>query len=238
MENLSELTAVVLAGGFGTRLRSIVTDRPKVLAEINGKAFLTYILDQLADAGFRKVVLCTGHLGEHIQAKISEKYRSLCILYSHESSPLGTGGALSLALPYLKSSDVLVTNGDSYCSTDFVDLWAWHQKKEAAATLLLTHLDDTSRYGRVSTGADDTIIGFDEKNGSEKPGWINAGIYLIRRHLLAEIPKNQFVSLEREIFPSWSSRGLYGYRTHSRFIDIGTPESYAKATSFFSSLNY
>ena len=115
--------------------------------------------------------------------------------------------------------------------------WDWHQKKEAEATILLTHLDDTSRYGRVSMGADDTIIGFDEKNGSEKPGWINAGIYLIRRHLLAKIPKKQFVSLEREIFPSWNNCGLYGYRTHSRFIDIGTPESYAKAAVFFSSLN-
>ena len=236
MNRLSKVNGVVLVGGFGTRLRVVVPELPKVLAEISGKPFLFYILDQLSEAGLKTVILCTGYLGDYVKSKVGEKYRSLSIKYSHETTPLGTGGALSLALPYIQSSDVLVSNGDSYCSADLVGMWEWHMKKKAMATLLLTHMDDTSRYGHVSMASVDRIIGFNEKESTSKPGWINAGVYLIRRELLTDIPEKKCVSLEREVFPSWCHRGLYGYQTHSKFIDIGTPESYAQAERFFTTI--
>ena len=109
------VTAAILAGGLGTRLRSVVKDRPKVLAEIRGVPFLTYLLDQLAAAGVRDVVLCTGYMGEQVRSAFGDSYGGMCLSYSQESSPLGTAGALRLALPLFKSSSVLVMNGDSFC---------------------------------------------------------------------------------------------------------------------------
>jgi D-glycero-alpha-D-manno-heptose 1-phosphate guanylyltransferase len=111
----SEVTAAVLAGGLGTRLRSVVDDRPKVLAQVHARPFLMFLLDQLAAADFRSVVLCTGYLGEQIQRTFGETYKCLRILYSQEPKPLGTGGALRFALPQITSDPVLVLNGDSFC---------------------------------------------------------------------------------------------------------------------------
>lgn len=228
-----QVTAAILAGGLGTRLRSIVADRPKVLAEVRGRPFLAYLLDQVATAGVKTAVLCTGYLGEQVRETFGDTYRSLCLFYSQESSPLGTAGALRLALPLFKSDTVLVMNGDSFCETNLGALWTWHCAREAAATLRLIEVVDTKRYGRVQVDADGRVFGFGEKDGTSAPGWINAGIYLLKRHLLQAIPTSGAVSLEREIFPTWISRGLYGYQSAGRFLDIGTPEAYATTEQFF-----
>lgn len=228
-----QVTAAILAGGLGTRLRSIVADRPKVLAEVRGRPFLAYLLDQVAAAGVKMVVLCTGYLGEQVRETFGDTYRSLRLFYSQESSPLGTAGALRLALPLFESDTVLVMNGDSFCETNLGTFWTWHCAREAAATLRLIKVVDTRRYGRVQIDANGRVFGFDEKGDTSAPGWINAGIYLLKRHLLQAIPTSGAVSLEREIFPTWISRGLYGYQSAGRFLDIGTPEAYAATEQFF-----
>ncbi|MBI1924859.1 nucleotidyltransferase family protein [Candidatus Poribacteria bacterium] len=233
VQELANVTAAILAGGLGTRLRSVVADRPKVLAEIQGRPFLAYLLDQLAVAGVRDVVLCTGYMGEQVQAMFGDSYGCLRLVYSQESSPLGTAGALRLALPLFKSTSVLVMNGDSFCETDLKAFWTWHCARDAEATLLLTQMPDTRRYGRVHLDADGLVSRFDEKNDKRGCGWINAGIYLIHHRLLLTIPKSGAVSLEREVFPAWIERGLYGYPSEGRFLDIGTPEAYAIAERFF-----
>jgi len=233
VQELAAVTAAVLAGGLGTRLRSMVTDRPKVLAEIRGQPFLAYLLDQVAAAGVRYVVLCTGYLGEQVRAAFGDSYDSLRLVYSQEPSPLGTAGALRLALPLFKSETVLVMNGDSFCQANLRAFWAWHCARGADATLLLTRMPDTERYGRVHVDANGLVLGFDEKGGNSGPGWVNAGIYLLNHHLLLTIPANRAVSLEREMFPAWIGRGLYGYRSEGRFLDIGTPEAYNTAEQFF-----
>jgi NDP-sugar pyrophosphorylase family protein len=147
--------------------------------------------------------------------------------------PLGTAGALGLALPLFKSKVVLVMNGDSYCEANLKKFCVWHNRRRANATLLLTKVADTQRFGRVLLGANGTVKDFKEKGSGNGPGWINAGIYLLNRHLLTEIPANRAVSLEREVFPAWIGRGLYGFQSEARFVDIGTPEAYASAQSFF-----
>ena len=233
MPDLASVTAAILAGGMGTRLRSVVADRPKVLAEIRGRPFLAYLLDQLAGAGVRTVVLCTGYLGEQVQAMFGDSYGSLRLVYSQESSPLGTAGALRLALPLFKAETVLVMNGDSFCEANLRAFWAWHCARSADATLLLTRMLDTKRYGRVHVDEDGLVLRFDEKGQNGGPGWINAGIYLLNRRLLLTIPSSGAVSLEREMFPAWIGRGLYGYRSEGRFLDIGTPEAYILAERFF-----
>ncbi len=233
--SLSELTAVILAGGLGTRLRSVVADRPKVLAEIHGRPFLLYLLDQLAVAGVNSVVLCSGFLGEQIEELFGNSYGSMSLLFSHETSPLGTGGALRCALPLLESETLLVMNGDSFCHVDFSAFYTRHYEHDAEATILLTEVPDTSRYGQIRLHADGSVLSFEEKGGRRERGWINAGLYFLSRQLLLTIPEKRFVSLEKEIFPAWIERRFYGYQTQGAFLDIGTPESYAAAHQFFAS---
>lgn len=230
---MDSVTAAILAGGHGTRLHPVVADRPKVLAAVRGRPFLSYLLDQVATGGISEVVVCTGYLGEQVGRVFGHAYGRLRLRYSHESAPLGTAGALRLALPLFTSEAVLVMNGDSYCDADLRAFGAWHCARGAEATILLTEVPDTKRYGRVCVDSDGVVVGFAEKDGESRPGWINAGIYLLRSPLLQTIPAEGMVSLEREMFPAWIGRGLYGYQYEGRFLDIGTPEAYAMAESFF-----
>lgn len=232
-DSLADITAVVLAGGLGTRLRPIVGDRPKALAQVAGRPFLAYILDQLATAGVKDVVLCTAWLGEQVEAAFGGCYGPLHLTYSREPLPMGTAGALQLALPLLKSDWVLVMNGDSFCQANLWDFWQWHRRKGAEATLLLTEMEDTKRYGRVWVDDRGVVFSFEEKGKQRGAGLINAGIYLLKKEMLFTTPAQEVKSLEKEIFPSWIGRGLYGYPSRAPFLDIGTPEAYARAERFF-----
>lgn len=231
--DLAEVTTAILAGGLGSRLRTVVTGLPKALASVGERPFLAHLFDQLVAAGARDVVLCTGYLGDPIRTRFGESYGTLRLSYSQEATPLGTAGALRLALPLLKSNTVLVMNGDSYCEVNLREFWLWHVARHSDATLLLTKVFDTERFGQVRVGSDGKVTAFEEKGSKQSPGWINAGIYLINRDWLEAIPRRRAVSLEREVFPTWIGRGLCGFQRESRFVDIGTSESYASAQSFF-----
>jgi D-glycero-alpha-D-manno-heptose 1-phosphate guanylyltransferase len=233
MPGFSTLTSIILAGGLGSRLRDILPDRPKVLAEFHGRPFLTYLLDQLAAAGTRRVVLCTGYRAASVQACLGDTYGSVKLIYSPEAAPLGTGGALRLALVHLESDPVLVMNGDSLAEVDLLAYLAWFQERTALASLLLVPAEDTSRFGRVEVAEDGAITGFREK-GISGPGWISAGVYFFKKTVLELIPPHQAYSLEQDLFPRLIGKGLYGYRVKGNFIDIGTPESYARAGEFLS----
>lgn len=233
MQNLSNITSIILAGGFGARLRTVVSDRPKVLAEVQGRPFLRYLLDQLSAAGVNDVVLCTGYLGDQVRAAFGSSYGGLQLSYSHETSPLGTAGAVRKALPLMKSDSALVMNGDSYCSSNLKEFYAYHYATKAQASLLLTWVADTSRYGRVQVDDDGFVLAFEEKSNHREPGWINAGIYLLNRRLIRAIQPNAAVSIERDVFPVWVGCGLRAYRSQGCFLDIGTPESYAAGERFF-----
>lgn len=232
----SGITGVVLAGGLGTRLRSLVADRPKVLAEINGRPFLAYLLDRFATAGVKNVVICSGYLAEQISAAFGQSYRGMSIRYSVESSQLGTGGALRLALPLLDSDLLLVANGDSFFDADLEAFYTSHQESGAAVSLLLAHVEDISRFGAVDIAADGSVARFEEKGTASGSGLINAGIYLVRRALIAKISSVKPVSLEREIFPGLLGNDLYGFPQVGKFIDIGTPADYEAAADFFQHL--
>ena len=233
MHDLSDTTAAILAGGLGTRLRSVVADRPKVMAEVCGRPFLTFLLNQLAQAGIGKTVLCTGYMGEQIRDAFGASYKGMALTYSQEATPLGTGGAIRLAAPHFESGSVLVINGDSYCEADLDGFKYWHSERRSKASLLLTRVADTSRYGRVVTDQTGLVRAFEEKKPDGGPGWVNAGIYLLNRELIMTIPWFRKVSLERKCFPSWLRIGLHAMRTHGQFLDIGTPKSYAAAERFF-----
>ncbi len=227
------VTALILAGGLGSRLRTIVANHPKVLAPVAGRPFLTYLLDQLMATGFRRVVLCTGYKGKQVKTTFGNTYNDLAIQYSQEPEPLGTGGALRFALPMIHTKSVLVFNGDSYVKSKLQEFLVWYFEKKPPAALLLARLPDTRRYGQVEFDANGRVVCFEEKGARLGPGWINAGVYLFNRSLIESMPAGKPVSLEIDVFPNLISRGLYGFRCEDVFIDIGTPESYAEANDFF-----
>jgi NDP-sugar pyrophosphorylase family protein len=194
---------------------------------------LERLLDQLAAAGVRHAVVCTGYRGEQVQAVLGDSYNDLRLEYSQEEIPRGTAGALRLGLERFHSDPVLVLNGDSFCDVDLRAFHVWHCERDATATLVLAHVGDAGRYGRVDVDDAGRVCTFREKDEGAGPGWINAGIYLLGKKLLESIPAGGNVSLERECFPAWIARGLYGYRTQGRFLDIGTPESLSEAHGLF-----
>lgn len=222
-------TALILAGGLGTRLRPVVADRPKPLAPVAGRPFLFHLLDGLEDAGVRDAVLCVAHMADSVRDAVGDRYRSIRIAYSVEEAPLGTGGALRQALPLARSETVLVTNGDSLFRTDLRTFLAWHQGGDRLSSLLLARVEDASRFGRVSFDPEGRVTAFAEKDGVAAPGWINAGIYLLHRSRIQTIPAGRPVSLEREVFPAWIPLGLHALAGEGMFLDIGTPRTYRQA---------
>lgn len=230
---LARISVAILAGGLGTRLRPVVADRPKVVAEVAGRPFLAWLLDQVARAGFRDAVLCVGWRAELVERAIGAAHGPLRVRYAREPSPLGTAGALRHALPLLESERVMAMNGDSYCEADLPGAWAWHEAAGSDATVLLAEVPDTSRFGRVEVGPDGAICRFLEKQEGGGPGLVNAGIYLLSRARIAALPETAPLSLEREVFPGWVGRGLRGLPTRGALVDIGTPRSYAGASDFF-----
>jgi histidinol-phosphate phosphatase family protein len=213
--------AVVLAGGLGTRLRS-ATEIPKVVAPVGGRPYLAWLLDQLH--GFDRVTIATGHAAGVVESAIRAREG---LTYSRETSPLGTGGAVKLA-----GAGGFVLNGDSYCGVSFD---AFEAFARGGPAIVLTHVPDTSRYGRVDIDDEGCVTAFREK-GIAGPGWINAGIYFLPRSTVASLPDGPS-SLERDLFPRLAASGsLRGYRGGGPFLDIGIPEAYRAAPAFFASL--
>lgn len=235
---MEETTAIILAGGLGTRLRTVVSDRPKVLAPVAGRPFVTYLLDQLRDAGISDIVLSTGYLAEQFETIIGQCYGDQAIRYCHEESPLGTGGAVKLAGRMVQRDCVLVMNGDSYTDVDLADLVGGHQQQGQDASLLLVSVDDASRYGTVKVGVDGRVVEFLEKQTITGGGLINSGIYVLGKYLLEEIPDGK-CSLETDVLPNWLRRWqVRAYITQNPFIDIGIPKAYERSHRFMRRLQH
>ena len=233
MSDLSRVTAVILAGGLGTRLRKAVSNQPKVMAEINGKPFLYYVLDQLAEVDIKRVVISTGYMSDKIKEVIGFSYKGLKVDYSREERPLGTGGALKLSEQSISTKYCLVMNGDSYTEFDPVSLFRSHKQKNASIVLLAKMVPSTSRFGTIQMNEQNEITRFMEKGSSTGIGLINAGVYIMKTSILQKIPNKTPCSIEYDFFPTIIGKNIYGYETEGNFIDIGTLESYAKAKAFF-----
>jgi NDP-sugar pyrophosphorylase family protein len=230
--------AIVLAGGFGTRLRSVLPDRQKVIAPVAGEPFLARILRSFHAAGVRRVVLALCYRAADVLDVIGPLVpQGMTIEASVEHVPMGTGGAIRHALPLIGGADLLVANGDSVVDCPLVSLIEFHRLRRARATLLLCEVPDVSRYGTVNLGDDGQILSFREKQvQAHYPGIINAGVYMMSRDLVAGFPDGAH-SLETAIFPELCGEGLYGLATRAPFIDIGVPDDYGRAAEFFSKLN-
>ncbi len=236
MSDIHELSCIVLCGGQGTRLREVVVDRPKALAEVNSIPFIFLLLDQLSTLGITAVILCTGYRGEQIEQTVGGQYKNITIEYSREETRLGTGGAIKTALGKTSGTVILVLNGDSYVDFDLDNFVQQHSQSKSCFSMVLANVSNAQRFGVVEVDERGGIIGFFEKchdTNTARPGLINAGVYLINRDSIKAFSSKAPLSLEKEVIPSFVGAGLRGFRTDGRFIDIGTPESFAGAARFF-----
>lgn len=225
--------AIVLVGGLGTRLRSVVDDVPKALAPVAGRPFLALLLDALASQGMRRAVLATGYLGNQIEDAFGATWRGMALGYSREARPLGTGGAIALALRMLEGDTCFVLNGDTWLQLDYAVFDAEMGAVGRALGLALARVPDVARYGAVHLDRA-CVTGFAEKEASG-PGYINAGVYRIVRSLADDFPVADAFSFERDVLVPAVARGGVGAFTQTDgFIDIGVPEDFLRAQSVFS----
>jgi D-glycero-alpha-D-manno-heptose 1-phosphate guanylyltransferase len=221
------MEAIVLAGGFGTRLRSIVADVPKPMAPVAGRPLLEIILSRLAEQGFTRVVLSLGYLADTIVHYFGDSFRGMVLRHVVEDKPLGTGGAVRLALNYCTDDHVFVFNGDTFLNLEVAHAEVlWLQYREPI--IVAREVPDTTRYGSLET-RDTHVIGFVEK-GRSGPGLINAGCYVLLRTALDRFPLHTPFSLEQDyLSPLVGHAPLRVFVSRGYFIDIGIPEDYARA---------
>lgn len=225
------MQAILLCGGMGTRLRSVVADRPKPMADICGKPFLQYLLEMLREKGITEVIFALGYMGEMIEEYFQDGSAfGLKIAYSYEEDPLGTGGAIRNALPKIMEEEVLVLNADTYFPMDYQGLYRFHQENDGDFSLATRAVPDISRYGAVRRDAAGRILAWNEKledGGQPLAGEINGGIYVMKKSLIAEIPEGK-QSLEQDCVPKWLSEGkrIFGLPFDGYFMDIGIPKDY------------
>jgi D-glycero-alpha-D-manno-heptose 1-phosphate guanylyltransferase len=222
------MEAIILAGGLGTRLRTEVADRPKVMAEINNQPFLNYLLDYLNNHHVRRVVLATGYLHDYIEKYYGDKFKSLQIDYSVEEEPLGTGGAIKQALTKIAAEQVLILNGDTFFAINLELLMEHHKSHHADITIALKAMRNISRYGIVRVQSH-RIISFEEKKKVEE-GYINAGVYAANQSLFAAIDLPDKFSFEEDFLKKYIAElNMHAYVSDAYFIDIGVPEDYQRA---------
>ncbi len=221
-------TAIILAGGFGTRLRHILPDVPKPMADINGKPFLEYILLDLLKNGIQTGILATGYKREVIKEYFGSAYCGMELLYSEETTPLLTGGAIKKALSLTGEQQVFVINGDTYFSPDLQAMRESYFEKEAELMVASKLMFDFERYGTLETDINNRILCFQEKKPMRQ-GYINGGVYLMDRGLLDHIDQTAFSFesdfMEKEV----ARRQFFSFPSDGYFIDIGVPEDYDKA---------
>lgn len=228
-----DIDVLILCGGAGTRLRPVVSDRPKPMAAICDRPFLDILIDHAAGFGYRRFILCTGYMKDAISAYYIKNAGGLEILFSEEDSPLGTGGAVRHAGGLIRSGSFLVMNGDSFCPMDLRDFLKVHQERDAWISMALSRVVDAGDYGVVECDSSGMVVSFHEK-GRRSEGLVNAGVYMMRKEVLDDIPSGVCHSLELDLFPAYVRRRFYGFITGSCFTDIGTPERYASACRMFS----
>ena len=210
--------AIILAGGLGTRLKEVVNDVPKVMAPVNGRPFLEYVLDYLERNIFNHVVLSVGYKYEVIKKHFGNRYKSIEIDYAIEDEPLGTGGGIKKAFGKIESEAALVFNGDTFFDVDLKSLITFRDDNNSDIVIVLRLVNDVKRFGSITNDKENIITDFSEKNIKSGKGYINGGIYFFEKY--------------------HKSNKFYAFHSSSYFRDIGIPEDYFKAQDEFKKLSY
>lgn len=226
---------VILAGGFGTRLRSEVPDLPKPLAPVAGRPFLAYLLDRYAASGMRRVILATGYMGDLVERTIGARWEGMEVVYSREETPLGTGGAIAAAARLIQGNGLHVCNGDTYLAYDPIALE--RACGELRMAIALATVADVGRYGAVAVDGG-RVSRFLEKNAEGGEGLINAGSYYLSTDGLRNLPALPCYSFESEVLQPWVEQDTVAAFAATRgFIDIGVPEDFQRAQQLFAELS-
>lgn len=218
--------AIILAGGFGTRLRSVVSDVPKPMAPIDGKPFLHWLLDGLGRHGIKRIVLATGYMADKITNNLGTNYHGIKLAYSLETKPLGTGGALWQALNFCHSKRVFTLNGDTWLNAPLKKVG--ESFPEADIVMSVREVSKQERFGGVDLKGD-RVIGLTSRAKEQKQVLINAGLYVFKTDLPEHVSMPENFSLENDIFAHPDNIDIRAYICHGSFLDIGTPEDYKKA---------
>jgi D-glycero-alpha-D-manno-heptose 1-phosphate guanylyltransferase len=232
------IPAIVLAGGLGTRLRSVISDLPKPMAPVCDRPFLHYIFQYLAKQGITEVILSVGYKSETIRDFFGEKYADINIRYAVEDEPLGTGGGIAQAMAMI-DSDAFVLNGDTFFDVDLKELYDFSQIRKSDIALALRRMHHFDRYGTVEVGNQARVLQFHEKQYRNE-GLINGGVYVLNKNLfkkvaeIEESPLPQKFSFEKDILEKHLiALHYHGQEFKGYFIDIGIPEDYNKAQEDF-----
>lgn len=230
------LEAIILAGGFGTRLAKVLPDIPKPMAPVGGRPFLEICLDMLAVKGFQHVILSLGYKAEIIQRHFGIRYRGIEIDYHIEDFPLGTGGATKAAMNLARNNEVFVLNGDTFIDLDFGAMYREHSATNVKVSITAVRVEDTYRYGRLAVSGG-IITGFLEK-GASGPGFINSGVYLLDHNLFNNFELAPQFAIESDFFvPHLSYLSPHAYVSQGYFIDIGIPEDWDRAQTELANIN-
>jgi len=222
------MEAVVLAGGFGNRLKSVVQDVPKPMANIQKQPFLEYLLKYLISQDIDRVILSVGYKHEIIQNYFGNQYQKLNIQYVIEDSPLGTGGAIRKSLQYVTGQEVFILNGDSFFAINYAQFYKTYSSLNTSLALSLKAMENFDRYGIVNF-ENNRVTGFEEKTFRES-GYINGGVYIIKKDLLNSFSDNSMFSFETDFLQKELEHIKIGiFLSNDYFIDIGIPEDYTKA---------
>ncbi|MBE3119799.1 MAG: nucleotidyltransferase family protein [Candidatus Atribacteria bacterium] len=221
--------AIILAGGRGSRLKSVTSCIPKPMVEIDGKPFLAYLLNYLGAQGINEIVLSVGYRSEVITEHFQNKYGGIQIKYAIEDQPLGTGGAIRNALRFVRNKHVFIMNGDTFYPIKLATMLDFHNDKSSCITLALKYMRNAERYGTVSIDGEGKVISIEEKRYKE-PGLINGGIYLIFREIFNDISLPDEFSFELDFLGKhFHKKATYGLQFDDYFIDIGVPNDYERA---------
>ena len=229
------MQAIILAGGLGTRLKSVVADKPKVLSPVVGKPFLYYIIQYLQEQGVTSYIFSLGYLANQVIDFLQEDYPNLPYQYYIEDIPLGTGGGIKKAIELSTEQDVLIVNADTYFNISLPQMYTAHKATDAMCSVSLKLMNDFDRYGSVEIDINNTIISFKEKIFT-KQGLINGGYYLINKNYFISATQHlpEIFSFEKDFLEKkLSTNVVKGFIADGYFIDIGIPEDYAKAQEVF-----
>ncbi len=235
MKKLTRITtAIILAGGLGTRIKKIYPDLPKPVIPVAGKPFLFWLVEYLIGQGIKEIFVSTGYLADKIEkAFINNNFKKIKISFIREDESLGTGGAVRLAAQSIDADQTFVCNGDTICHAQLSDIEKTVIETGCSVAVLISKLENVLSYGSVIIDDTNRITSFSEKNTSVKHGWVNAGIYCVdtqwARSLVDDIP----LSMEKDVFPSILSDKIRAVKTDKPFIDIGSEEGLRNAEKFF-----
>lgn len=223
------MEALILAGGLGTRLRAVVSDRPKALAPIQGKPFLSYLIDYLFSHDIQCIYVSLGYQSEQIQTFCQQHYPKKSIVTFGEPKPLGTGGAIQFCLNQMAGgAPIWVLNGDTYCAVDFQAARAFHEKHAADITMVTVQQPDCTRFGKVLS-VEGRVQGF-LAQGAQGPGEMNAGIYYVPKDLFHRFQMPDVFSWERDFLKEKCAElKCMAYKSTGYFIDIGVEDDYQRA---------